>query len=236
MTIVDRILGYIVNPDLAYILLVLGILGVIFELTSPGAIAPGVAGAIALLISFLSFGSLPTNVGGILFIILAVVLFLVDIKAPTHGILTAGGVVAFVLGSLLLFPPWRGAGAARATGAAAAGGAAAPAVPGTFAAPVSISPVLIGVMTVVIVAFFTFVLAKGIRAQSRKVSFGVETLAGTPALALTDLGPEGLVRVGGEQWSALAEGGVVKAGDKVDVVGRDGLRLLVRRSAQQGGA
>jgi membrane-bound serine protease (ClpP class) len=233
MTIVDRILGYIVNPDLAYILLVLGILGVIFELTSPGAIAPGVAGAIALLISFLSFGSLPTNVGGILFIILAVVLFLVDIKAPTHGILTAGGVVAFVLGSLLLFPPWRGAGAARAAGAAAAGG---PAVPGSFAVPVSISPVLIGVMTVVIVAFFAFVLTKGIRAQARTVSFGVETLSGAAALALTDLGPEGLVRVGGEQWSALAEGGAIKAGEKVDVVGRDGLRLLVRRSAQQGGA
>ena len=233
MTIVDRVLGYIVNPDLAYILLVLGILGVIFELTSPGAIAPGVVGGLALLISFLSFGNLPTNVGGILFIILAVVLFLVDIKAPTHGILTAGGVVAFVLGSLLLFPPWRGAGAAGAAGSAAAGGVAGP---GSFAVPVGISPVLIGVMTVLLVAFFTFVLAKGIGAQGRKVAFGVEALPGKGGLAVTDLGPEGLVRLGGEQWSALAEGGPIKAGEKVNVVGRDGLRLLVRRSAQQGGA
>ncbi len=231
MNIVDRVLGYIVNPDLAYILLVLGILGVIFELTSPGAIAPGVAGAGALLLAFISFGSLPTNVGGVLFIVLAVVLFIVDIKAPTHGILTAGGVVAFVLGSLLLFPPWGRPGSAGA----AAPGAAPAAQP--FAVSVSISPVTIAVMTVVIVAFFTFVLAKGIRAQARKVVFGVETLPGTGALALTDLGPEGLVRMGGEQWSAVAEGGgAIKAGEKVEVVGRDGLRLLVRRAAQQGGA
>jgi membrane-bound serine protease (ClpP class) len=225
MTIVDRFLGFVVNPDLAYILLVLGILGVIFELTSPGAIAPGIVGALSLVIAFISFGSLPTNVGGIIFIVLAVVLFIVDLKAPTHGFLTAGGVVAFVLGSLLLFPPWRGA--AGSAGAAAAR---------PFAVTVGISPVTIVVMTLVIVAFFVFVLAKGIGAQARKVSFGAETIPGTPATALTDLGPEGLVRLGGEQWSAVAEGGVIRAGDRVEVVSRDGLRLLVRRAAQQGGA
>ena len=224
MTIADRFLGFVINPDLAYILLVLGILGVIFELTSPGAIAPGVAGALCLVIAFIAFGSLPTNVGGIIFIILAVVLFIVDLKAPTHGFLTAGGVVSFVLGSLLLFPPWRGA----------AGGAGAVARP--FAVSVSISPVTIVVMTVVIVAFFVFVLAKGIGAQARKVSFGSEVIPGTAATALTDLGPDGLVRMGGEQWSAVAEGGAIRAGDKVEVVSRDGLRLLVRRAAQQGGA
>jgi membrane-bound serine protease (ClpP class) len=225
MTIVDRFLGFIVNPDLAYILLVLGILGVIFELTSPGAIAPGVVGALSLLIAFISFGSLPTNVGGIVFIVLAVVLFIVDLKAPTHGFLTAGGVVAFVLGSLLLFPPWRGAA-----------GSAAAAPTGRFTVDISISPVLIVVMTVLIAAFFTFVLAKGIGAQARKVSFGAEMLPGSAAMALTDLGPEGLVRLGGEQWSAVAEGGMIRAGDRVEVVSRDGLRLVVRRAAQQGGA
>jgi membrane-bound serine protease (ClpP class) len=230
MNIFDRILGYIVNPDLAYILLVLGILGVIFELTSPGAIAPGVVGALALLISCLSFGSLPTNVGGLLFIVLAVVLFIVDIKAPTHGILTAGGVVAFVLGSLLLFPPWGGARAAGAGGVGGAQGA------GTFAVSFSISPFLIAAMTILVVAFFVFVLAKGIGAQARKVTFGVETLAGSHAVALSDIGTDGFVRMGGEQWSAVAESGAIRAGDKVEVVGRDGLRLHVRRAAQQGGS
>ncbi len=225
MTIVDRFLGFVINPDLAYILLVLGILGVIFELTSPGAIAPGVVGALSLVIAFISFGSLPTNAGGIMFIILAVVLFIVDLKAPTHGFLTGGGVVSFILGSLLLFPPWRGAAGSAGTAAAR-----------PFAVTVSISPVTIVVMTLVIVAFFVFVLAKGIGAQARRVSFGAEVIPGTAATAVTDLGPEGLVRLGGEQWSAVAEGGAIKAGDRVEVVSRDGLRLLVRRAAQQGGA
>ncbi len=243
MNFIDRFLGFVVNPDLAYIMLVLGILGIIFELTSPGAIAPGVAGAIALVIAFVSFGSLPTNIGGILFIIVAVVLFIVDIKAPTHGILTAGGVVAFVLGSLLLFPPWRSTAAARAAAAAkaaAAGGAgaAAGAAPAgqPFAVGVSISPITIAVMTVVVAAFFLFVLAKGIGAQGRKVTFGVETLTGSAGIAVTDLRPEGQVRMGGEQWSAVAEGGAVGAGEKVEVVGRDGLRLRVRRAERQGGS
>lgn len=231
MTFIDRFLGFVVNPDLAYILLVLGVLGIIFELTSPGAIAPGVAGALCLIVAFIAFGSLPTNIGGIVFIILAVVLFIVDLKAPTHGILTAGGVVAFVLGSLLLFPPWRGAAGSAGAPAPGGGSTAAP-----FIVHVGIAPVTIVIMTLVIVAFFTFVLAKGIRAQSRRVSFGVEMLDGAAATALTDLGPEGLVRAGGEQWSAVAVEGRISAGEKVEVVSRDGLRLHVRRASQQGGA
>ena len=229
MTFIDRFLGFVINPDLAYILLVLGVLGIIFELTSPGAIAPGVAGALCLLISFIAFGSLPTNVGGIIFIILAVVLFIVDLKAPTHGILTGGGVVSFVLGSLLLFPPWRGA-AGSAGVPSPATGAAAP-----FAVHVTLSPITIAVMTVVIVAFFVFVLAKGIRAQARRVTFGAEALAGGVATTLTDLAPNGQVRLAGEQWSAVADEGRIAAGETVEVVGRDGLRLHVRRASRQGG-
>jgi membrane-bound serine protease (ClpP class) len=109
MSFIDWLLGFLVNPDIAYILMVIGIFGVIFELTSPGAIAPGVAGALALLLAFIGFGSLPTNIGGVVFIVLALVLFIVDLKAPTHGLLTAGGIVAFVLGSILLLRrrPWQ---------------------------------------------------------------------------------------------------------------------------------
>ena len=217
MTFMDWILAFLVNPDVAYILLVVGIFGVIFELSSPGAIAPGVAGGIALLLAFIAFGSLPTNIGGIIFIVLAIVLFLVDLKTPTHGFLTAGGIVAFVLGSFLLFPPWR----------------AAPAAPGVPlpAAPVISLPVII-VMTILVVAFFTFVLGKGIRALARKISFGSEALVGGAGSAVTDLSPNGLIFLGGEQWSARAvEGGVI-AGEKIEVVGRDGLRLLVRRSGK----
>jgi membrane-bound serine protease (ClpP class) len=222
MTFADRVLAFLVNPNTAYILLVIGIFGVIFELSSPGAIAPGVAGAIALLLAFVGFGNLPTNVGGLIFIVLAVGLFLFDLKAPTHGILTAGGVLAFVLGSFLLFPPWR-----------------PPSAPGSVPLPPGMAPPeaaarisagVIVVMTALVVAFFSFVLGKGIRAQRRKISFGVESLVGVTASAVTDLSPEGLVQLAGEQWSArCVEGGVVR-GERVEVVGREGLRLLVCRS------
>jgi membrane-bound serine protease (ClpP class) len=221
MTFMDRILAWLVNPDVAYILLVIGIFGVIFELSSPGAIAPGVAGGLALLMSFIAFGNLPTNIGGIVFIVLAVGLFLIDIKAPTHGILTAGGVVAFVLGSFLLFPPWR----------APAGTVPAPG--GAPAAAVGISPAAIIIMTVLVAAFFILVLGKGIGAHMRKVSFGAETLVGGTGQAVTDLSPEGLVQLAGERWSARCVEGTVGTGDRVEVVGRDGLRLLVRRSANK---
>jgi membrane-bound serine protease (ClpP class) len=221
MSFIDRLLGFLVNPDVAYILMVIGIFGVIFELSAPGAVAPGVAGAVALLLAFIGFGNLPTNVGGIVFILLAIVLFIVDIKTPTHGFLTAGGVVSFVLGSLLLFPPWRIP--------------SPPIVPGGPAlAQPHISIAAIVVMTVLIVAFFVFVLGKGIGALGRKVSFGVETLVGGSGIALSDLAPEGLVRMAGEQWSARAEGGAIKAGEKVEIIGREGLWLLVRRSGNQG--
>jgi membrane-bound serine protease (ClpP class) len=222
MSFMDWILAFLVNPDVAYILLVIGIFGVIFELTSPGAIAPGVAGGIALLLAFIAFGNLPTNIGGIIFIALAVGLFLIDLKAPTHGLLTAGGIVAFVLGSFLLFPPWRPSSAPGS----------APGPPGMppAGAAAHISVAVIVVMTILVVAFFTFVLGKGIRAQARKISFGVEALVGGAGTAVTDLAPEGLVLLAGEQWSARSVEGGVGSGERVEVVGRDGLRLLVRRS------
>jgi membrane-bound serine protease (ClpP class) len=211
--------GFLVNPDIAYILLVVGIFGIIFELSAPGMIAPGAAGATALLLSFLAFSRLPTNVGGVIFIAIAIVLFIVDIKAPTHGVLTAAGIVAFVLGSVLLFPAWR-------TVATASQGIE----------PVSlirVSPITIVVMTLLVTAFFVFVLGKGIRAQALRISFGPEALVGASGRAVTDLTPDGLVQSAGEQWSARCAEGTVAVGECVEVIGRDGLRLLVRRVSQE---
>jgi membrane-bound serine protease (ClpP class) len=217
MTVVERFLALLVNPDIAYILLVIGIFGIIFELSAPGIGAPGIAGGIALLLALLSFGSLPTNFGGILFIALAVVLFIVDIKAPTHGLLTAGGIAAFLIGSFLLFPPWR-----------------APSLPPT--SRLRVSPVTIGVSTALVALFFSFVVSKGLRAQVRRVVFGAEALVGAKGTALTDIAPEGQVLSGGEQWSARSAGRVIRTGEEVEVVGRDGLHLLVRpRAHHQGG-
>jgi membrane-bound serine protease (ClpP class) len=219
-TFVDAILAFLVNPDIAYILLTIGIFGVIFELTSPGAVAPGVVGAISLLLAFVGFGNLPTNIGGIVFIVLAVVLFIVDIKTPTHGFLTAGGVIAFVLGSLLLFPPWRAAAVRQPPQGV---------VPGLVPSAPGISLVLIVVMTALVAAFFIFVLGKGIRAQARRVSFGTEALVGGVGTVVAGLSPEGQVLLGGEQWSARSVEGPVGPGERVEVVGREGLSLLVRR-------
>lgn len=217
MSFIDRFLGFLVDPDIAYILLIIGMFGIIFELSHPGLVAPGIAGAVALLLSFISFGSLPTNLGGILFIVLAIVLFILDIKLPTHGVLTAGGIVSFVLGSFLLFPPWR-----------------APQLPSVSA--VRISPAIIVVMTVLVSSFFIFVVSKGLLAQRRRPSFGTESLPGARGIAVTEIAPEGEVHSMGEQWSARSVEGTIHAGESVEVVGRDGLHLLVRRSPPgQGG-
>jgi membrane-bound serine protease (ClpP class) len=221
MSFFHLLLGFLVNPDLAYILLVVGIFGVIFELTSPGAIAPGVAGAVALIMAFIGFGSLPTNIGGVIFIILAVVLFVVDIKTPTHGFLTAGGIVAFVMGSLLLFPAWITPSGAGDTDS-------------SLSPVVHISILTIVLMTLLVVAFFTFVLGKGIGAMSRRITFGEETIVGGTAIALTACAPEGLVRMAGEQWTARAVEGAIRAGDAVEIVGREGLCLLVRAVTEEG--
>jgi membrane-bound serine protease (ClpP class) len=218
-TLMDDILAFLVNPDLAYIFLILGIFGVIFELSAPGLAGPGIVGGVALLLAFIGFGSLPTNAGGIVFILLAVVLFIVDIKAPTHGLLTAGGIVAFVMGSLLIFPPWGGV-------APKAGSLPWP------AAEVRISTANIIIMTILVVAFFTFVLGKGISAQSRAVVFGAETVVGGAGLAVTNIAQTGLVQMAGERWSARAEEAEIGAGEKVEVVGRDGLCLIVRPAAK----
>ena len=209
MNFMDRFLGFLVNPDIAYILLIIGMFGIIFELSHPGIVAPGIAGGIALLLSFISFGSLPTNLGGVLFIVLAIVLFILDIKLPTHGVLTAGGILSFVLGSFLLFPPWR-----------------APRLP---SGPVArVSPAIIFLMTALVAAFFVFVVSKGLLAQRRRPTIGTESITGSTGRALTDIDPVGQVQSMGEQWSARSVEGTIHAGESVEVVGREGLTLLVR--------
>jgi len=223
MSFIDRFLGFLVNPDIAYILLIVGIFGIIFELSHPGLVAPGIAGAVALLLAFISFGNLPTNLGGILFIVLAIVLFILDIKLPTHGVLTAGGILSFVIGSFLLFPPWR---APRR----------APQLPSEVPA-VTISPVIIILMTLLVSSFFIFVVSKGLLAQRRRHSMGTESLPGNPGVAITEIASEGQVQSMGEQWSARSVEGPIHVGENVEVVGREGLRLLVRRRPPgQGGA
>jgi membrane-bound serine protease (ClpP class) len=209
LSLVDRFLMVLVNPDLAYILLVVGIFGIIFELSAPGIGAPGIAGGIAILMSLVGFGSLPTNLGGLLLIALAVLLFILDVKAPSHGVWTAGGITSFLLGSFLLFPPWKP-------------------IPFPAAPELRVSTMTIIIMTGLVALFFVFIVSKGVEAQARRITFGSESLGGALGEAVTALDPDGQVFVAGETWSARSESGAIAAGDRVVIVGRVGLRLTVR--------
>jgi membrane-bound serine protease (ClpP class) len=204
MTAIEQFLHTITNPNIAFILMTLGINGILFELSSPGGYAAGVVGVICLLLAFYALGVLDVNYAGLLFIALAFVLFVVDIKAPTHGVLTAGGIVSFVLGSLILFnSPFYAVSRGLVVSVALATG-----------------------------AFFAFVVAKAVAIQRRPPTTGVEALVGAIAVARTDLSPTGTVFLKGERWEAEAEDGPIEAGAKVRVKSVEGFRLRVTRETK----
>jgi membrane-bound serine protease (ClpP class) len=201
MTPIEQFLHTITNPNIAFILLTLGINGILFELSSPGGYLAGVVGAICLLLAFYSLGVLDVNYTGLLFIALAFVLFVVDIKAPTHGVLTAGGIVSFILGSLILFnSPFYAVSRSLVIGVGLATG-----------------------------AFFAFIVAKAVLIQRRPATTGSDRLVGALATARTDLSPAGTVYLKGEWWEAEAENGPIEAGEQVRVESVDGFRLRVTR-------
>lgn len=207
MTWLEVIAHGIVDPNIAYLLLSLGTLALVAEFYNPGTILPGVTGLIALILGFVALGSLPVNWGGIALIVLAIIFFIADIKV-TGIALSIAGAISFVLGSLLLFSPF------------------SPTMP--TMPQVSVNPWLITAMTAVLVGFFGFAVTAGLRAQRRAVMVGTHTLVGKSGVALSDLTPQGVVQVESEMWSAIAIGGQVRAGEAIEVVGRDGLRLQVR--------
>ena len=190
------------RPEVMFVLMLVVIYGIIGELSNPGAILPGVVGAIALILVLYMSAILPVNAAGVVLILLAVAMFVIDVFAPTHGVLTVGGVAAFFLGSLMLFS---GAGSG-------------------FNLPLSwIIPA-----TVVTAGFFVFVVGKGIRAQFKPVRTGVETMVGRTVNALSPIDAQGgRVFIEGENWNAVSET-PVEAGRPVEVVGVDGLTLKVK--------
>lgn len=195
----QKFLGVLVDPNVAYILMLLGFYGLLFELQNPGAILPGVVGGICLILAFLALSTLPVNYAGIALIVLAIAFFLAEIKVASHGLLATGGVISLVLGSMILF---QGEGA-RVSGAVIAGATGATAL------------------------FFLFIVGKGLRAQGLRVTTGRKGLVGTRAFALGRLAPSGQVRIGGELWSAVSDSDV-EAGSEVVITGVEGLTLRVR--------
>ena len=209
MNFAERLLHVIVDPNIAYLLFSIGTLALTAEFYHPGAIFPAVTGAICLILAFVAFGSLPVNWGGVALIVLAVVLFIVDIKVAGF-VLSVGGAIAFILGSLMLFSPF--------------------APPSPTMPRLTVSWPLVVLMTVTIASFFLFAISAGIRAQRTKVASGIESMAGTSGIAASDLDPVGTVQVKSELWSAVAEEGPIKKGEQIRVVGTKGVRLKVTKS------
>ncbi len=199
----ERLLDLLSDPNVGLILMTIATYGIIFELSNPGAVLPGVIGAIALVLALTSFAILQVNVAGVGLLALSVLFFIADIKVPTHGILTAGGILSFVLGAMLLT---------------------------NRQLPFLRVSLQVAILTALFTgAFFLFAVGAGIRAQRTKVRTGTEGLIGAVGVARSALSPEGQVHVRGEMWTAEAEDRKpIREGDRVVVVGVEGLRLRVR--------
>lgn len=207
----DRVLNVITDPNVAYILMMLGTIGLLAELYNPGAIFPGVIGAISIILAFFAFQSLPINYAGLLLIVLGLTLLIAEIKFVSHGVLAIGGVVAMGLGSLMLFD-----------------------APEASGLRISWSVIIATVGTTA--GLFLFVITAGMRAFARRPLLGVSGLVGETAVARGPLAPEGQVAMQGEIWRAVAEGGPVEDGAVVRVVDVQGLTLKVVKAGEAGGA
>jgi len=203
MTTIERFLLAISDPNIAYILLSIAMLGILIELSHPGLILPGVVGGISLLLSIYSLGMLEANYAGLLLMVLAFGLFITEVFTPTFGLLTGGGVISLILGSFILFS-------------------------GT---PFEIDPKLVAGVVVFFTAIFLFIIGAIIRAHRRRITTGQEGLVGQTAVAQTPLDPKGTVFVEGERWNAIAESGRIEAGEEVIVTEVEGLKLKVTRKS-----
>jgi membrane-bound serine protease (ClpP class) len=201
-----RILEKISNPNVAYILLMLGIYGIFFELSNPGAIFPGVVGAIFLILAFFSLQTLPVNYAGLLLILLAIILFILEVKITSYGLLTIGGVLSMILGSLMLIEQG----------------------PDNFQPVISISLTLIISVVIITAAFFLFAFGMAFKTHRQKVTTGAEGLIGEIGRAQSNISPEGIAIVHGEIWKA-SSAEPIKKGDKVRVLSVEGLRLTVEK-------
>jgi len=203
MTARERILDAIGNPNVAYVLLMLGFLGIFFELSNPGVILPGVIGGISLILAFFALQTLPVNYAGVLLILLALVLFIAEIKIVSHGMLTIGGVIAMVLGSLMLFES-----------------------PEPY---LRVSWQVIAITVIAVSAFSAFAVTMAVKAHRRRPTTGGEGLVGERGKALSAIDPEGRVFIHGEYWDAWSDEPLAE-GDRVTVVAVVGMRIKVKKA------
>lgn len=201
MSMGERVFQKLWRPEVMFVLMLIAIYGIIGELSNPGAILPGVAGIIALVLALYMAAVLPVNAAGLALIALSLALFVVDVFAPTHGILTAGGIISFLLGSLMLFD--RAESSFR------------------------LSLGYIIPATIVTSLFFIFIVGKGLKAQQLPVKVGTQIMIGKAVEALTDIDVHGgKVFIEGEYWTAVSDQHVNKGG-LVEVTAVQGLTLRV---------
>lgn len=205
MSAIEGFLHTVTDPNIAFLLMTIGLNAIIFELSQPGGYLTGVVGAICLVLALFSLGVLSVNWTGLIFIALAFILLIADVKAPTHGILTALGVVSFILGSMILFSS-------------------------PFAQVSLHLVVAVGLFTGV---FFAFVIAKVLGIHRRRPITGIEGLVGQLAVARSDLDPVGTVFLKGELWQAVVSEGSVRRGEQVEITEVSGFKLSVRKVTRE---
>lgn len=203
MTISQILLNILSDPNLLYILFMLGIYGLFFELYNPGAIFPGVIGGICLILALYSMHTLPINYAGLALIVFALILFVLEIKIVSHGILSVGGVISLILGSIMLIDV------------------------DSFGRVFKISWEIITTVVVLTILFFFFAITLGIKAQRRKPTTGAEGMIGEIGVAISDLDPEGEVMVHGEIWKSESLVGKIKCGQTIKVEEISHLKLKV---------
>lgn len=193
MSFIDKFLNIISDPNIAYLMMMLGFFGILFEFFNPGAILPGIVGVVALVLAFYAMNSLPVNYAGLALIIFGIILLLLEIKVVSHGMLAIGGIASLLLGSMLLIKA---------------------------SSPLEIAGISKGIIiaaTTVISLLFLFVIGVGLKAQRLKVVTGVEALIGASGITLGSLVPEGSVKINGEIWNAVSTSGNINKDEKIRV-------------------
>ncbi|TMC79663.1 MAG: nodulation protein NfeD [Chloroflexi bacterium] len=201
---IEAVLHLVVDPQIAVLLFTLGTYGLIFELSNPGLIFPGIIGVIAIILALFSFGTLDANGAGVALMVFALLLFVAEIKVQAHGLLTAGGIASLVIGLIILFPPFR------------------PTFPGVRQ---SVDPLVVAFVVGLTAIFFGVALRTALRPLP--VASGASLLLGAVGVAKTDITPRGIAHVAGEDWTVVSEGGDIPRGGAVRVKRVDSVRLIV---------
>jgi membrane-bound serine protease (ClpP class) len=203
MSLVEKFLLTISDPNIAYVLMSIAMLGIMAEIFNPGLIFPGIVGGICLLLAFYSLGVLPVNYAGILLIVLSFGLFIGEALTPGFGLFFGGGIVSLIMGSLLLFQ----------------------------GAPVlfHVDWRLIAIVTVLVAAGLGFIAYRAVKIHRKQATTGREELIGKTATVKEALNPQGMVFFKGERWTAVSEDGEIKVGEEVTIKRLDGLTLYVTR-------